>query len=150
VVACAATASAYAAHYKLRRAERVLTQRLAVESAEEFGAPQTAAQVLAGASAVPLGTSTDSPLPRMTAWDLLLDISGRMPPRDKVTLDVSRLEIDERQVLIKGTAKTPEEVDEIEAALRTQACFTDVTRGTTQQNAEGNREFEFTIKPDCM
>lgn len=149
VVAAAATASAYAAHYKLRRAERVLTERLAVESAEEFGTPQTAKQVLLGAGAVTVAAAA-SPLPKMTAWDLLLDISARVPPRDKVTLDVSRLEIDERQITIKGTVKTPEEVDDVEAALRSQACFTDVTRGTTQQNAEGRREFEFTIKPDCM
>jgi general secretion pathway protein L len=143
-----ATVSGFAAHYKLRKAEKVLQERVAVESTEEFGDPKTPDEVLMGASAT--AAAAASPLPKMTAWDILLDINQRMPARDKVTLDVDLVEIDATKVLIRGTAASPDEVDAVESALKGQTCFQEVTRGSTQQTAEGKSSFEFTIKSACM
>lgn len=147
-IAACATVSGFAAHYKLRKAETVLSERLAIESTEEFGDPQTADQVLAGATGA--AVEAVNPLPKMTAWDVLLDITQRMPARDKVTLDIDLVEIDATKVRIEGTAKTPEEVDAIEAALKGQTCFQEVTRGALQTLADGKRKFDFTIKAACM
>jgi len=142
------TLSGWAAHYKLRKAEKVLVERLAVESTEEFGEPQTADQILGTASTAAPGAV--NPLPKLTAWDILLDINERMPPRDKITLDIDSIEIDAQKVQLKGTANTPDEVDAIEAALKGQPCFTEVTRGALQTVAEDKRQFEFSIKAACM
>jgi cell division ATPase FtsA len=147
ITACA-TASGFAAHYKLRKAEKVLTERLAVESTEEFGDPKTADEVLASATGA--AVEAVNPLPKMTAWDILLDVTQRMPARDKVTLDIDSIEIDATKVRIEGTAATPDEVDAIEAALKGQTCFQEVTRGALQTLADGKRKFDFTIKAACM
>jgi len=147
-IAMFATASGFAAHYKVRKAQRILTERLALESIEEFGDKQTATQVLAGAS--PVAAAALTPLPKMTAWDILLDLNGRMPARDKITLDVDSVDIDATKVVLKGTAATPEEVDALEQALKAQPCFQEVTRGAMQQTADGKRQFDFTIKAACM
>ena len=147
-IAAAATFSGFAANYKLRKAEAVLQERLAIESTEEFGDPQTADQVLAGATGA--AVEAVNPLPKMTAWDLLLDITQRMPARDKITLDIDQIEIDATKVRIEGTASTSEEVDAIEAALKGQTCFQEVTRGALQTLADGKRKFDFTIKNTCM
>jgi general secretion pathway protein L len=142
------TASGWASYWKTHKAQNVLTQRVAIESAEVLGEVQTADQILNGANAT--ATAAVSPLPKMTAWDILLDVTNWMPARDKVTLDVSSIDIDANKVVLKGTAKTPDEVDAIEAALKAQTCFTEVNRGSLQQLADGKREFEFTIKSACM
>jgi general secretion pathway protein L len=148
LIAFFATLSGFASHYRLRKAQKILTERLAVESAETLGTPQTADQVLNGATAG--ATAAVSPLPKMTAWDILLDITNRLPGREKVTLDVESIDIDSSKVTIKGTAKTPDEVDLIEAALKAQTCFTEVNRGALEQLADGKRKFDFTIKAACM
>jgi general secretion pathway protein L len=147
IVGCA-TASGWAAHYKLRKAERVLTERLAIESTEEFGDPQTADAVLGAAG--PVGGAAVSPLPKMTAWDILLDLNQRMPARDRITLDLEKVEIDSTRVLVSGTATAVEEVDAIESALKEQTCFQDVDRGSVQQLADGKWQFEFSMKNACM
>ncbi len=149
LISAFAAASGFAAHYKIRKAQRILTERLAIESAEEFGEPQTAKQVLAGAAPAAAAEAL-SPMPKMTAWDILLDLNNRMPARDKITLDVESIDIDSTKVVLKGTAKTPEEIDALEQALRGQTCFQDVARGATQQTADGKRQFDFTIKAACM
>ncbi len=143
-----ATMSGWFAHAKLRKAQTVLTERVALESTVEFGDPRTADDILNTASGQVAEAA--SPLPKMTAWDILLDISQRMPARDKVTLDVELVEIAAGKVIIKGTAKSPEEVDAVEAALKDQKCFEDINRGATQATADGKRQFEFTIKAGCM
>jgi Tfp pilus assembly PilM family ATPase len=148
LITAAATTSAWFAHSTLRKAERILVQRVAEESTVEFGDPKTADDILA--SATGQVTEMASPLPKMTAWDILLDLSQRMPARDKVTLDVELVEIDATKVVIKGTAKSPDEVDAVETALKAQTCFEEVNRGATQATADGKRQFEFTIKSGCM
>ncbi|MCA9679118.1 MAG: pilus assembly protein PilM, partial [Myxococcales bacterium] len=151
-ITAAATISAWVHHAALRKAQRVLDERLAIESTEEFGDPKTADEILSSASGQVAGAV--SPLPKMTAWDTLLDISNRMPAHDKITLDVDTIDIDPSKILFKGTAMTPDEVDAIEAALKAQVpneqpCYVEVNRGATQQVGD-KRQFEFTIKPACM
>jgi hypothetical protein len=86
----------------------------------------------------------------MTAYDLLLEINGKLPPRDKVTLDVTQLEIDPGKVLIRASAKTPDEIDAIETALKEIACLGEASRGATQTGPNGERVFSLTYKTSCM
>jgi general secretion pathway protein L len=154
IVALAAVSS-YAALYKLRKAEAVLSQRLAVETTEVFGQALSASDTL---DRVQPGLGAEqSPLPKMTAYDLLLDINARLPPREEVKVDISELEIKPAKVVIKGTAGSTEKndavstIDLIEKKLKEQKCFEEISPGNISAAAEeGGKNFSFTITAKCM
>lgn len=151
-IAAFAAGSAYADLYRLRKAEKVLKTRLATESAEVFdGKPKSADEILNQTKG---GTTTKaSPMPKMTAYDVLLEISQKMPPKDKVTLDIDKLEIKDQKLDMTGTVKTPEEIDLVVKALEDITCFSDITRGATTTKKVGDadfREFKLTITSKCM
>ncbi|MBE7453269.1 MAG: pilus assembly protein PilM [Kofleriaceae bacterium] len=148
VVLVFAGASAYAGLRKLRAADELLTRRVAQESKEHFGASKSVPELLALTTG-DVGPG-ESPLPRMSAYDLLLTINGKLPPRDKVTLDVTDLDIKDNRVSLKASAKTPEEIDLIEAALKEITCIKEITRGSTTSGASGEKNFSFTMRTECM
>jgi Tfp pilus assembly PilM family ATPase len=147
VAAFAATA-AYADLYRLRRAEKVLTARLATESREHFKVPKTAKEILNLQSAT-TGV-TPSPLPAMSAWDVLLEVSSKAPGKDKVTLDLDKIEISDTKVELEGTLKTPEEIDLLYNELKTVKCFKEVTRGPMTSEKDGVKRFKLAITSACM
>ena len=150
-IAAFAAGSAYADLYRLRKAEKVLATRLATESAELFGAAKTADEIIK-TNGNP-GDSTSgalSPLPKMSAYDVLLEISNHTPMKDKITLDISTLQIDDQKVDIQGTMKTSEEIDALKAELSKIACFKEVTRGPTDTGPNGVKRFKLTITAPCM
>jgi Tfp pilus assembly PilM family ATPase len=147
VVLAFAAGSAWAAHYKLRKNEKVLTDRLAAETTEQYGSPRSADDVLGSAESA--GGATVSPLPKMSAYDILLTINEKLPARDKLTLDVTQLDINENSVELRGTTKKTEEIDTLEAALKDISCLGQATRGTTQSTAEGS-QFQLSYKISCM
>ena len=148
-VAAFAAGSAYADLYRLRKAEKLLTTRLAEESTEQFGAAKTADQVLDAGG--PAGTSAASPMPHLTAYDLLLDISSRIPAKDKITLDIERMTIDDQKIDINGTTKSSEEIDLLISEIKKIECFkNNVTRGPTDTLPSGVKRFKLTITAQCM
>lgn len=147
-IAAFAAGSAYADLYRLRKAEKVLNTRVHDESAEQFGEAKTAADVLAQTG--PGGSSAISPLPKMSAYDILLEISAKVPPKDKIVLDIDQMMIDETKVDIQGTTKTAEGIDLLVTELRKVECFKDVSRGQTDTNADGTKKFKLTITAACM
>lgn len=149
-VATFAAGSAYANMYRLRKAEKVLQQRLADESVQHFGLKKTAAEVL-NAPGTSSGVNAESPMPKLTAYDILLDISAQVPPKDKITLDILRLDITDTKVDIEGTAKKTEEIDTFQGELKKKiTCFEEVTRGTTEAGDNGTQRFKINIKSKCM
>ena len=148
-VAAFAAGSAYADLYRLRKAEKVLTTRLTAESEEQFGAAKTAEQVLDANG--PGGVSAVSPMPRLTAYDILLDISSHIPGKDKITLDIERMTIDDQKIDINGTTKSAEEIDLLITEIRKIECFkNNVTRGPTDTLPNGVKRFKLTITAQCM
>jgi Tfp pilus assembly PilM family ATPase len=148
-VAAFAAGSAYADLYRLRKAEKLLTTRLAEESTEQFGAAKTADQVLDVGG--PAGTAAASPMPRLTAYDLLLDISSHIPAKDKMTLDIERMTIDDQKIDINGTTKSSEEIDLLISEIKKIECFkNNVTRGPTDTLPSGVKRFKLTITAQCM
>ena len=126
----------------------MLAQRLANESQEQFGAVKTTKEVLAMTG--PGGTANGSPMPRMSAYDLLLEINAHIPPKEKITLDVDKLSIEENKIEMSGTVKSPEEVDLLASELKKIDCFNkDVSRGPSETE-NGLRKFRFTITPQCQ
>ena len=140
--------SAYASLYRLRQAETTLEERLVLETTQVFGEARSAGDVLALAS--PEDAKGESPLPRMTAYDLLLDINNRLPGKQDATIDLKDVEIRPGKISITGSAAANAEIDAIERKLKTQECFEDVSVGSRSASAEGSMNFSLTIKSNCM
>lgn len=147
-IAAFAAGSAYADLYRLRKAEAVLTTRLATETTKQFGEVRGADAVLS--STTPAGVAARSPLPKATAYDILLEISHKVPAADKIVLDIEQLAIDDQKVDIQGTTKTAEGIDLLVAELKQVECFNDVQRGPTDTNQDGTKTFRLTILTACM
>ena len=140
--------SAWASLYKLRHAEKILNTRLAAETTQQFGKLETVEQVLG--QNVPVVTAEGSPMPKMSAYDILLAINENVPTKDKITLNITDLDIAANKIAIKGNAKTPEEIELLVDGLKKVSCFTDVSRGSTQTGANGEKQFQLTITATCM
>jgi Tfp pilus assembly PilM family ATPase len=148
-IAAFAAGSAYADLYRLRKAEKVLSARLVTESTEYFKdkGPKTADEILSLTGGPVIAAS---PLPKMSAYDILLEISSKAPPKDKITLDVDKIDITDQKVDIEGTVKTPEELDLLQAELKSIKCFKEVNRGPTTTEKDGAKKFKFNIVAACM
>ncbi|HMG56942.1 MAG TPA: pilus assembly protein PilM [Kofleriaceae bacterium] len=148
-IAAFAAGSAYADLYRLRKAEKLLTARLAAESEEQFGSPRSADAVLDANG--PGGGGAASPMPRLSAYDLLLDISSHIPGKDKITLDIEKMTIDDQKIDINGTTKSSEEIDLLIGEIKKIECFkNNVTRGPTDTLPSGVKRFKLTITAQCM
>ena len=147
IAACAA-GSAYADLYRMRKAEKILAKRVVDESSMHFGSPRTVADILSSTAggAIPQA----SPLPRMSAYDILLEISSKVPPKDKITLDIDRLDITDQKVDMDGTVAKPEELDLLVKELQSIKCFKEVTRGQTSTGENNTLKFKLTIPAQCM
>ena len=142
------TFNGFAELYKLRQAEAALETRLALETTATFGEPLSAAAAMdrmGGKAAV-----KKSPLPRMTAYDILLELNAKLPERSAVTLDVEKLDIRQGKVSLEATAKTSPEIDSLEEALSQVACFKEISRGSTSVGTGDVRKFSFSITTNCM
>ena len=90
-------------------------------------------------------------MPKMTAYDLLLEVSSHIPPKDKITIDLDKLSIDDAKIDISGTTKSAEEIDLLVTELKKIECFkNNVTRGPTDTLPNGNKRFKLTITAQCM
>ncbi|MBS1118811.1 MAG: cell division protein FtsA [Deltaproteobacteria bacterium] len=148
-IAAFAAVSAYADLYRLQKAEKTLSARLATESADAFnGKAKTADEIIASSGGSAGGVAA-SPLPRSTAYDILLEISSKVPAKEKITLDIDKLDITDQRVELSGTVKTPEEIDLVVSALRDIKCFKDIVRGPTESDGE-LKKFKLTIAASCM
>jgi general secretion pathway protein L len=154
VVLAFAGGSAWAAMKTMRKAEKTLSHRVQVESAEVFGGKSRTVKellTLSGGS----GGVDESPMPKMSAYDLLLEINAKLPVRDKVTVNVTLIDIKDNKVNIEGSAKTPEEVDSLEGALKDvqlagTSCVKDVARGPSKSGKDGEKLFSFSLRTECM
>jgi hypothetical protein len=93
------------------------------------------------------------PIPDASAYAILSEISRKTPPKDKVTLDVQKLDIRERKVTLKGTAGSASEVEEFVESLRQIKCFEKVQPGTTTEVGTGEEtksEFTINVVSNCM
>jgi len=159
VVVAFAAISAYANLYKLRKSEAALSRRLALESAEVFGSQLSADQVLQRVS--PQGD--DNPMPKMTAYDLLLALSASMPAKDQVQIDVQEVDIKPTRISINAVSARTEArnalqgIKLLEDSLKKYEspgklkCFADFTPPESQPGSEGGtRSFKLTIKTPCL
>jgi general secretion pathway protein L len=150
-IAAFAAGSAYADLYRMRKAEKTLSARLATDSAEVFAGKSKTVEEILDINAPAAGPHKDSPIPKLSAYDLLIEISSKVPAKDKISLDVDRLDIKETTVELSGTVKTAAEIDTLETALKEIKCFKKdgITRGSTESDGD-LKKFKLTIAASCM
>jgi general secretion pathway protein L len=139
--------SAYADLYRLNKEQKILASRLASDSEEVFHEKRTAAAVLGSKRAA--GALT-SPLPKMSAYDIMLEISKTVPGKDKITVDITSLEIDDQKVEISGSGKTSKDIEDLASELKKIECFKEVSLGNTDTSADGTKTFKISITGQCM
>ncbi len=89
----------------LRTERKALDKELKTATQELFGKPRDDAEAVT--QLLRKGFREElAPLPKATAFDLLDQISRKVPPADKVKLDVAELEIRPKKTFIKGTVDT--------------------------------------------
>ena len=127
---------------------KALDKELATQTQELFGKPRDDAENVT--ELLRRGFREElAPLPKATAFDLLDQISRKVPPADKVKLDVAELEIRPKKAFIKGTADTAAAVDEIATKLKEIDCFEEVTKGAITEVSGGAKQFTLTITSKC-
>jgi general secretion pathway protein L len=127
---------------------KALDKELKTATQELFGKPRDDAEAVT--ELMRKGFREDlAPLPKATAFDLLDQISRKVPPADKVKLDVAELEIRPKKTFIKGTADTAAAVDEIAAKLKEIDCFEEVTKGAITEVSDGGKQFTLNVTSKC-
>jgi general secretion pathway protein L len=161
VVVAFAAISAYANLYKLRKSEAALDKRLALESTEEFGKALSAGEVLGRVS--PSGDGADeNPMPKMTAYDLLLALNTAMPGKDQMTIDIQDLDIKPGKIVVRAVSGKTEARDALqgiklleESLKKAESpgklkCFADFPTPESQPGPDETRNFTLTIKTTCL
>jgi general secretion pathway protein L len=132
----------------LRTERKALDKDLKTQTQELFGKPRDDAEAVT--ELLRKGFREElAPLPKATAFDLLDQISRKVPPADKVKLDVAELEIRPKKTFIKGTADTAAAVDEIAGKLKEIDCFEEVTKGAITEVSGGAKQFTLTVASKC-
>ena len=90
-----------------------------------------------------------APVPKASAFDLLDQISRKVPPADKIKLDITELDIRPKKAFLKGTVDTAAAVDEMATKLKEIDCFDDVNKGSITEVAGGAKQFTLTISGKC-
>jgi Tfp pilus assembly PilM family ATPase len=91
-----------------------------------------------------------APLPKATAFDLLEQVSSKMPPAD-IKLDVTDFDVKPKKLSIAGTVGSAAAVDDIVARLKQIECLAgdEPSRGPISEVSGGARKFSLTFKSKC-
>ena len=124
---------------------KALDKDLKTATQELFGQPREDAEAVA--QLLRKGFREElAPLPKATAFDLLDQISRKVPPADSVKLDVGELDIRPKKTFIKGTVDSAAAVDEMAAKLKEIDCFEEVTKGAITEVSGGAKQFTLNIE----
>jgi general secretion pathway protein L len=111
----------------MRKESDALQERLRKQTIELFGEPMLDGKAVSTVLREgPKGGAP--PVPTVTAFDVLNEISSHVPPPDKGKLDILELEIKPKKTYLKGTAETVAQVDDLQTALSKIECFGDIQR----------------------
>ncbi|MGZ3442058.1 MAG: hypothetical protein ACXVDD_21210, partial [Polyangia bacterium] len=102
------------------------------------------------------------PVPTMTAYDLVDEITHHVPAAEKGKLDITELDIKPKKTYIKGTVETAAQFDELWQELAKIECFENIEKGKLStvtappsgDNAAGDKprelkQFDLTITTTC-
>jgi general secretion pathway protein L len=138
----------FAALSNLGTERKALDARLKTATQELFGAPRLDARAVT--QTVKKGFKEElAPVPKATAYDLLDQISKKIPPADRIKLDISEIDIKAKKTFIKGTVDSATAVDEIAEKLKEIECYDEVTKGTVTEVAEEAKQFTLNVGAKC-
>ncbi len=146
----------------LRKEGEALETRLRKQTLELFGEAnvdgKAVSEILRGG---PKGGAP--PVPAMTAYDILDEISRHVPGGDKGKLDITELEIKPKKIFMKGTAETAAQIDELAQELAKIDCFETPEKGKfssvtakpsgdnlTDEKPRELKQFDLTIPNTCL
>jgi general secretion pathway protein L len=87
-------------------------------------------------------------LPKLSAVNLLAELTQRVPADVPVTFD--RIDIDLERISVRGVTDSSKQIDTIAAALRGHRCFKEVKEGKVEKTREGNKvSFRLDIQVQC-
>jgi len=89
------------------------------------------------------------PVPVSTAYDLLKEVSERLPAKEDIKLDVLQIDIRPRKTFIKGLIDSVASVDKVVDAFKEIECFEEISKGAITEVAGGEKQFTLTIKSKC-
>ncbi len=148
--------AAYAGMRKLRKAEETLNKRVALESLAAFGEQLDAEGVKYAVGPV-RKHGKKGPLPKMTAYDVLIAFNAALPKKDETVIDVKDIDITPGKIVVKATSSPVGEIDalqgikNLEKSLKESECFKDFKspKSNPSSKDKDNREFTLTIKSEC-
>lgn len=148
-VLLAAGLNAWASMSRLQKEKTALDAQLKTATQELFGEPRTDARAVA--QLLKKGFKEEMvPLPKATAFDLLDQISRKVPAASEtLKLDVMELDIRPKKTFIKGTVSSAAAVDDIATKLKDIDCYDDVAKGAVTEVSDGNKQFTLTISSRC-
>ncbi|OJH39416.1 pilus assembly protein PilM [Cystobacter ferrugineus] len=87
-------------------------------------------------------------LPKLSAVNLLAELTQRVPADVPVTFD--RIDIDLERISVRGVTDSSKQIDTIAAALKGHRCFKEVKEGKVEKTREGNKvSFRLDIQVQC-
>jgi Tfp pilus assembly PilM family ATPase len=138
----------YAAFSNLGDERKELDKKLKTATQELFGQPREDAQAVS--LLLKKGFKEDlAPLPKATGFDLLDQISRKMPDDEKIKLDVMELDIRPKKTFMKGTVDSATAVDEMASKLKEIECYEEVTKGAITEISGGGKQFTLTVTSKC-
>ena len=147
VLACAAVDGTIALR-RLSSEQVQLKERLKVATKELFGEARSDATEVTAALNRSLRDEM-APVPRVTAFDLLDQISRKMPAAEQVAIDVQDMEIKTKKTSIKGTVDSAAALDDVVAKLKEIECFEEINKGPLTEVTGGAKQFSLTINSKC-
>src|SRR5207248_1679776 len=124
--------------YALKKSQKTLEARMQAECTEVIPNQTCSVEAILGEADPTTGAvaGAASPIPKLSAYDVLLEISNHVPPRDKITLDVDKVEIDEQHVSVEGLAKAPDSKDPTAAAGAVDSAFNELKKFECLKDAQ--------------
>jgi general secretion pathway protein L len=147
VLVCA-TIDASMALARLNKQKEQLQGQLRAATQELFGEPRMDAKAVA--TLLKRGFREEmAPLPKATAFDLMSEISRRLPGADKIKLDITQLDIAPKKATIRGTVDSAAAVDEMVTKLNEIECFEKISKGSITEVSDGSKQFILNINSKC-
>jgi len=138
----------FAALSNLNDERKGLDARLKTATQELLGQPRTDAKEVT--QLLRKGFKEElAPVPRATAYDLLDQISKKVPSDDEIVLDITELDIRPKKTFMKGTVDSATAVDEIAEKLKEIDCYEDVTKGTVTEVSGDAKQFTLSVASKC-
>lgn len=136
------------AYSKLHKESTKLEAELERATTELFGRADTDADSVA--RLLKRGFREEMPpIPPLTAYDIMNEVSRRAPSKEKIKLDILQLDIRPKKIFIKGTIDSVAAVDEIVTAFKEIDCFEEIQKGAITEVSGGTKQFSLNIKSTC-